>query len=80
MQTDLSISDLDFHSKESFNAMVLFMYALIDGRRTIRPNNSTLTLYLKQSDLINGPTMQWKSKAMVEHQMSDLLQASIQWW
>jgi hypothetical protein len=40
------------------------MYALIDGRRTTRPNNSTLTLYLKQSDLINGPTMQWKSKAM----------------
>jgi hypothetical protein len=69
--TDHSTLFLNYHSTELLRAQEQTILFSRDGERTGSDNNSTSMRDPRQSDLNNGRTMPWKSKAMEEALTSD---------
>jgi hypothetical protein len=68
---DHSISDLDFQCKELLSVSEPTMLSLNHGFKIESHSNSSSIMLARLSDLNNGRTMLWKSKAMEETTISE---------
>jgi hypothetical protein len=65
--TDHSTSFQDSHNTESLKLLEQTILSSRHMQREDLDNNSTSIMFPRLSDLSNGRTMLWKSKAMVDH-------------